>query len=103
MKPWWSGGRRVCWLLLSALDLMRENGKLGSANYQLRPCCQSQNASTAALQVALVPVARGKTVLEIRAVIKSETGKTTKQTDCVALTGLQGQCQGQELVERVGR
>lgn len=40
--------------MLTVLDLMEESDKLRAANYQLRVCSQSQNASMATFKIALI-------------------------------------------------
>lgn len=77
--------------LLTAFDLMEENDKLRAANYQLRVCSQSQNAS---LAFTLISCSQREDGAEINSVIKCKVGKTIRVSECIVLTGLQGSCQG---------
>lgn len=65
----------VCWLLLTALDLMKEKDKLRSANCQLRVCHQRQKASMTAFKVTFTPVARGQMGFKTRHVITLKVRK----------------------------
>lgn len=70
---------------------MEENDKLRAANYQLRVCSQSQNAS---LAFTLISCSQREDGAEINSVIKCKVGKTIRVSECIVLTGLQGSCQG---------